>query len=179
VPRPASDLVVRDARDDEHDAVGRLTVAGYDADGHLSLPDGSYDHEYAAWLGDAAGRAAGSTVLVAVEDDGDGDRIFGTVTWCPYGSPSAQLARQPHQGELRTLSVDPAARHRGIGRALVSACVDRARSAGLTEVLLCSLVDMAPAHRLYESIGFVRRPDLDWRPEPDVLLLGFALALDA
>jgi hypothetical protein len=107
VPPPASDLVVRPVRDDEHDEVGRLTVAGYDADGYLQRPDGTYDHEYAAWIGDVAGRADDSEVLVAV----DGDRLVGTVTWCPPGSASAQLARQPHQGEFRTLAVDPRARH--------------------------------------------------------------------
>ncbi|KQX75132.1 GNAT family N-acetyltransferase [Aeromicrobium sp. Root472D3] len=173
MPRPASDLLVRVARADEHRAVGALTVAGYDADGHLVRPDGTYDDRYAAVIGDVAARAADSEVLVAV----DGDRLVGTVTWCPYGSAFAELARQPHQGELRTLSVDPGARGRGTGRALVEACLERARRAGLTEVLLCSLTEMATAHRLYLSMGFVRRPDLDWSPVPDVHLWGFALAL--
>lgn len=173
VPRPASDLVVRRVRDDEHDAVGRLTVAGYEADGHLTRSDGTYDHEYAAWIGDVAGRAGDSEVLVAV----DGERLIGTVTWCPPGSASAQLARQPDQGEFRTLSVDPQARGRGVGRALVEACIERARAARLDEVLLCSLAEMTTAHRLYESMGFVRRPDLDWSPAPPVLLHGFSLSL--
>ncbi|MET0821670.1 MAG: GNAT family N-acetyltransferase [Aeromicrobium sp.] len=175
MPPPASDLVVRLVRDDEHDAVGRLTVAGYDADGYLQRPDGTYDHEYAAWIGDVAGRADDSEVLVAV----DGDRLVGTVTWCPPGSASAQLARQPHQGEFRTLAVDPRARGRGVGRVLVEACVARARRDGLDEVLLCSLTEMTTAHRLYLSMGFVRRPDLDWSPLPDVRLWGFGLTLGA
>jgi ribosomal protein S18 acetylase RimI-like enzyme len=172
---PASDLVVRPVRADEHDAVGRLTVAGYDADGHLLRSDGTYDHEYAAWIGDVAGRAADSEVLVAV----DGDRVLGTVTWCPPGSAFAQLAQQPHQGEFRTLSVDPDARGRGVGRALVEACLVRARGADLDEVLLCSLTEMTTAHRLYLSMGFVRRPELDWSPLPGVRLLGFGLTLAA
>lgn len=173
MPPPASDLVVRVALEEEFGAVGTLTVAGYDADGYLTFPDGTHDDEYAAWIGDVAGRADHSTVLVAV----DGDALLGTVTWCPFGSAFAQLAREPHQGEFRTLSVDPAARGRGVGRALVEDCLDRARSAGLTEVLLCSLVDMTPAHRLYTSMGFGRRPELDWSPEPDVELLAFSLTL--
>jgi GNAT superfamily N-acetyltransferase len=173
VPPPASDLVVRPVRADEHDAVGRLTVTGYAADGHLTLADGTYDHEYAAWLGDVSGRAADSEVLVAV----DGDRLLGTVTWCPHGSPSAQLAREPHQGEFRTLSVDPRERGRGAARALVEACLERARGTGLDEVLLCSLAEMTPAHRLYLSMGFVRRPDLDWSPPGGGRLWAFALTL--
>lgn len=171
---PVSDLVVRPARDDELDAVGRLTVAGYDADGFLQRADGTYDHEYAAWIGDVPGRAADSEVLVAV----GGDRLVGTVTWCPPNSPFVQLARQPHQGEFRTLSVDPRARGRGVGRVLVAACVERARDAGLRELLLCSLPAMTTAHRLYLSMGFVRRSDLDWSPSPEVRLWGFGLTLD-
>lgn len=175
VPPPASDLVVRVARPDEFTTVGALTVAGYEADGYLTRPDGTYDARYASVIGDVAARAADSDVLVAL----DGERIVGTVTWCPHGSGFAELADQPHQGEFRTLAVDPAARGRGVGRALVEACVERARQAGLTEVLLCSLTEMAPAHRLYLSMGFARRPDLDWSPLPGVLLWGFVLALPA
>jgi len=166
-------VVIRPALEEEYEAVGALTVAGYDADGYLLYPDGSYDHGYAGWLADAASRAQKSTLLVAIEDD----ELLGTVTWCPYGSADAQLAKEPHQGEFRTLSIAPEARGRGIGHALVEHCLELARAAGLTEVLLFSLDDMVPAHRLYTRLGFVRRPDLDWTPEPDVNLWAFSLTL--
>jgi ribosomal protein S18 acetylase RimI-like enzyme len=166
-------MVIRPAREEEYDAVGALTVAGYDADGYLTYPDGTYDQGYAGWLADAASRAQNSTLLVAF----DGDQLVGTVTWCPYGSADAQLAKEPHQGEFRTLSIAPEARGRGVGRALVEHCLERARSAGLTEVLLFSLREMVPAHRLYAGLGFARRPDLDWTPEPDVELWAFSLTL--
>jgi GNAT superfamily N-acetyltransferase len=168
-----SELVIRLARPDEYGAVGALTVAGYDAEGYLVMPDGSYDDHYARWLGDAAARGRDADLLVAV----DGDELLGTATWCPYGSPFAQLAMQPHQGELRTLSVAPSARGRGVGRALVEDCLDRARAAGLTEVLLCSLPEMLPAHRVYARLGFVRRPELDWSPLEGVDLWAFSLPL--
>src|SRR5215203_436727 len=115
----ASDVLIRPAQEGEYDAVGALTVAGYDADGYLTYPDGTFDDAYAGWLADAASRARNSTLLVAVE----GDDLVGTVTWCPYGSADAQLAKAPHQGEFRTLSIAPAARGRGIGRALVQECL--------------------------------------------------------
>jgi ribosomal protein S18 acetylase RimI-like enzyme len=166
-------MLIRPAREEEYDAVGALTVAGYDADDYLTYPDGTYDHGYAGWLADAATRGRDGVLLVAVE----GDELLGTATWCPYGSPFAQLAMEPHQGEFRTLSIAPEARGRGIGRALVEHCLDRARAAGLTEVLLFSLDDMLPAHRLYQRLGFVRRPDLDWSPEPEVNLWAFSLTL--
>lgn len=168
--RRASEVLVRPAREEEYAAVGALTVAGYDADGHLTLPDESADTSYADWLADAAARAADGAILVAVE----GRTLLGTVTWCPYGSRLAELARSPHQGEFRTLSVSPQARRRGVARALVEACFERARSAGMTEMVLCSLTSMLPAHRLYASFGFVRRPDLDWSPMPGVELWAFS-----
>jgi hypothetical protein len=34
---------------------------------------------------------------------------------------------------------------------------------------------MRPAHGLYLSMGFVRRPDLDWSPLPTARLLAFGL----
>ncbi len=166
-------MIIRPALESEYAAAGALTVAGYDADGYLTYPDGSYDHGYAGWLADAETRARQSTLLVAL----DGDELLGTVTWCPYGSPDAQLAKEPHQGEFRTLSIAPQARGRGIGRALVEHCLGLARADGLTEVLLFSLREMLPAHRLYGRLGFVRRADLDWSPEPGVDLWAFSVAV--
>jgi ribosomal protein S18 acetylase RimI-like enzyme len=172
-PRQGSDIEVRIAREDEYAAVGALTVAGYEADDYLLRSDGSYDDHYAAWLADAAPRGRNSVLLVAVE----GDELLGTVTWCPPGSPDRQLALADNQGEFRTLSVAPAGRRRGVGRALVVECLDRARAARLTEVMLCSVSVMKPAHTLYESFGFVRRPELDWFPQPDVHLWAYSLDL--
>lgn len=169
-----SEFVVRLAREDEYDTVGALTVAGYDAEGYLVTPDGLYDHGYADWLADAAPRGRDSVLLVAA----DGDELLGTVTWCPPGSPARELATQDHQGEFRTLSVAPSTRRSGVGRALVADCLNRARATGLTQVLLCSLTEMTPAHRLYESFGFTRLPELDWFPKDDVHLWAFSLDLE-
>ncbi|MEO6606684.1 MAG: GNAT family N-acetyltransferase [Aeromicrobium sp.] len=163
-------MQVREAIEDEWEAVGDLTVAGYDANGYLTYPDGTFDDGYAGWLRDAASRGCNSVLLVAV----DGDDLLGTVSWCPPGSPDRQVSTSDAQGEFRTLSVAADARGRGVGRALVTDCFDRARSAGLTEMVLCSLPDMKPAHQLYETFGFTRRPESDWSPEPGVTLWVFA-----
>jgi GNAT superfamily N-acetyltransferase len=168
-----SEFQLRPALPEEAEAVGALTVAGYDADGYLTFPDGSYDHQYAGWLADGVTRARDGVLIVAV----DGEDLLGTVTWCPPGSPFRELSTRDDQGEFRTLSVAPEARGRRVGSALVDWCIAEARTTGLAEVLLCSLPEMAPAHRLYASRGFVRRPDLDWSPFPEVFLWGFSLAL--
>lgn len=166
-------MEVRLAREEEYVAVGVLTVSGYDADGYLTKADGNYDDQYADWLRDGATRGHDGELLVAV----DGDDLMGTVTWCPPGSPYRELAVRDDQGEFRTLSVAPHARGRGVGRALVAHCLERARSRGLTEVVICSLTSMTPAHRLYESFGFVRRPELDWSPYEEVDLVAFSVSL--
>ncbi len=168
-------LVVRPARPDEFAAVGALTVAAYDEAGHLVMPDGSYDHSYAGWLADAAMRGGDERLLVAVGDD---DQPLGTVLWCPPGSPHRDLVSETHQGELRTLAVSPQARHRGIARLLVDECLRRAHDLGLTQIWLCSLPEMKPAHQLYASYGFVRRPERDWSPVADVQLWAFCVDLD-
>jgi ribosomal protein S18 acetylase RimI-like enzyme len=151
-------------------------VAGYDAEGYLTLPDGTFDHDYGDFLAEAAGRARDAVLMVGA--DTDDDRLLGTVTWCPPGSPFRELATHDHQGEIRTLSVAPEARGRGVGSALVDWCLDEAHRMGLTEIVLSSLPEMHAAHRLYGSRGFVRRPDLDWSPYQGVDLWGFSLALD-
>jgi GNAT superfamily N-acetyltransferase len=168
-----SDFLLRRAHPDEVEAVGALTVAGYDADGHLMRPDGTFDDEYAGWLADGGARARDGVLVVAV----DGNDLLGTVTWCPPGSPFRELSTRDDQGEFRTLSVAPEARGRRVGSALVDWCIAEARATGLTEILLCSLPEMTTAHRLYESRGFVRRSDLDWSPVPGVDLWGFSLTL--
>ncbi|MEO6604634.1 MAG: GNAT family N-acetyltransferase, partial [Aeromicrobium sp.] len=137
-------MQVREARENEWDAVGELPVAGYDANGYLTDPDGTFDDVYAGWLRDAASRGRNSVLLIAV----DGDEPLGTVSWCPPGSPDRQVSTSDTQGEFRTLSVAADARGRGVGRALVTECFDRARSAGMTEMVLCSLPEMTPAHKL-------------------------------
>jgi hypothetical protein len=44
-------------------------------------------------------------------------------------------------------------------------------------VRLSSQHEMTAAHRLYERLGFVRTPSLDWSPVPGLELITFALLL--
>lgn len=166
-------IELRLAKPDEYAETGKVTAAGYAADELLSRPDGTEDH-YEPQLLDAATRAAEAELVVAADESG---AVLGTVTWCPVGSPWRELATRHDQGEFRMLSVLPEARRQGIARALVEWCVERARSERMTEIVMCSLVMMRPAHSLYASMGFVRAPELDWEPVPSVVLWGFRLAL--
>lgn len=157
-------MIVRPARPDEYDLIGDLTAEVY-VDGGLVSPESSY----VGALRDAAGRAAESELLVAEI----GGEVAGAVAYCPPGSPYAEVAG-PDEAEFRMLAVREKARGRGVGRAMVRACADRARAAGLTGLRLSTGPDMAAAHRLYERMGFVRTPDRDWAPVPGVNLITYA-----
>jgi ribosomal protein S18 acetylase RimI-like enzyme len=163
-------VTVRPAHVEELPSVGELTVTAYGADGYLLQDD-----PYAAHLRDAATRAREAEVYVAELADRPGG-VAGTVTFCPEGSPWCELA-QPGEGEFRMLAVAPDARRRGVAEALVSVCLERSRELGYTAVVLSSLPEQQPAHRLYQRLGFRRTPDLDWSPVEGVDLLAFRLDL--
>lgn len=157
---------VRLARPDELDDAGRVVAAAYGAVGQMS-------GEYLAEVADARARADHGEVLVAVDADG---AVLGSVTFVLPGSQLAELSREG-EAEFRMLGVDPAAQGRGVGQALLLACLERARAAAARRLVLCSASNMSTAHRMYERVGFQREPDLDWEPEPGVRLVAYALAL--
>lgn len=57
-------------------------------------------------------------------------------------------------GELRRMYVRPAARGRGVGRALLAALEDEARAAGLEELVLHTTDALVEAHALYAAAGY-------------------------
>ncbi|MCD4526159.1 GNAT family N-acetyltransferase [Nocardioides sp. cx-173] len=159
---------LRRATPEDHEAVGRATVAAYAP----FLHDGGPTSDYALRLADTATRDREAEVWVA-EEDGE---ILGSVTICLPGTPWAQRAEEG-EGEFRMLAVDPSARGRGVGRALLDLVVERLRADGARAVVLGSLGDMTDAHRLYERAGFTRVPERDWSPQPGVHLRCYRLPM--
>jgi len=159
---------IRQARPAEYAAVGELTAQAYLHDG---LPD--WAAPYLAELRDAAARAAAADLLVAVDAGGT---LLGTVTFTPPGSRYGEITDGPAEAGFRMLAVAAAGQRRGVGTALVLACIDRARAAGCARLRLSTAPRMAAAQRLYERLGFVRTPELDWAPS-SVALLTYVLEL--
>jgi GNAT superfamily N-acetyltransferase len=163
------EVVVRLATPVEYDAVGKLTLDVYVHSGLISPTSG-----YVPTLANATDRAAHTDLLVAVVRD----QVAGAVAYCPPGSPYAELAG-PHEAEIRMLAVHPDARNRGIGRALVEACLTRAHEAGLSGIRLSTQLNMPEAQRLYVQLGFVRTPDRDWSTPSGKPLITFARTFGA
>ncbi len=90
-----------------------------------------------------------ATLLVAKERDD----IIGTSTVIVYSSPFWIKAR------LDEVVVDESARGKGVGEALVQACLDIGREGGaeVAELQSGRGPERAAAHRLYERMGFKLR----------------------
>ena len=90
--------------------------------------------------------ADGGRVLFAVDGD---DHAIGTVAL-------------KHEGdgvyELTKMAVDPGQRGSGIGRKLMQRALEVFAEAGGRELFLESSRQLAPALKLYESVGFVHHP---------------------
>jgi GNAT superfamily N-acetyltransferase len=99
------------------------------------------------------------TLLVAME----GDEIIGTSTVIVYSTPFWIKAR------LDEVVVDESARGKGVGEALVKACLDigRERGAEVAELQSGRGPERVAAHRLYERMGFQRRETDVFRIELD------------
>ncbi|NGN69539.1 GNAT family N-acetyltransferase [Streptomyces sp. A7024] len=167
------DLTITRAQPADYDAVADLVGAVYLDDDLLTF--GEQD-SYLNSLRDVATRAAQAEVLIArTQDTGE---LLGSVTYAAPGSPYAELGADG-TAEFRMLAVARAGRGRGVGEALVRACLDRARQQGATRVALSTLDIMTTAHRLYERLGFRRTPERDWNPRTDIdlKLLTYELTL--
>lgn len=160
-------FVVRDARPEEFDELGRITLEAYRRAGET-------EEDYFPELLDVAGRARDVPVLAAVEERSG--RLLGTATFVPGPGPW-------HEGDfgdvasMRMLAVAPAAQGRGVGRALVSECIARTRAGGRPGIALHTRPFMTAAHALYASLGFRREPEHDWEFEPGEWLWAYRLDL--
>jgi ribosomal protein S18 acetylase RimI-like enzyme len=165
------DILIRPAEPTDYETLGDITASAYLQDGLLAF--GDEDDWYLEELKNVAKRAETAEVLVATADD----RILGGVTYVPAGGPMSEIAR-PGEAEIRMLGVSHAARGRGVGQALVQACVARAAATG-SDIVLCTQPTMHTAHRIYERLGFTRVPERDWHPIPgdDFTLLTYKLTL--
>lgn len=102
---------------------------------------------------------AGRRILFAAQRDGE---VLGTVQLI-----TAMPHNQPHRCEIAKMIVHPSARRLGLGRALMTRAIDRARELGKTLVTLDTRTGDV-AEPLYASVGFDIAgviPDYAWDPD--------------
>ena len=142
----AATALIRPIREAEIAAVSALTVEAYTSAYEIN---GNYLRE----LGQVAERVRTQQVWVAVDEATN--ELLGTVSTPLPGERLSDFAL-PSDMDFRLLATSPAARGRGIGRALAEHCADLARARGASRLVLHTGADMDLAVRLYESMGFDR-----------------------
>jgi GNAT superfamily N-acetyltransferase len=147
-----------------------VVVAAYRA-----LPGEHMSGGYANELSDVAGRVSDADVLVAV----DGPDVVGCVTYVPDAASAWAEMLEDGEAGIRMLGTDPSWWGRGVGRMLLDACIARAVDQGRVGLCLHTTPWMETAHRMYLRAGFVRTPERDWSPAPEVPLVAFRLDLPA
>jgi ribosomal-protein-alanine N-acetyltransferase len=92
------------------------------------------------------------------EDLLDGEGIYGFVAEDALGAPGGVILCRVAAGEMEilTIGVSPAARRRGVAKALITAALPVAMALGAEAVFLEVAVDNDPGIGLYEGLGFVR-----------------------
>lgn len=161
-----TECTIREAREEELDTIASLIVDAYaEYAAHMS-PDAW--STFANEIANVRGRINDAELFVA-EADGD---IVGSVTMF-----SGWRGSQEGAAGVRLLAVPPENRGTGVGRALMEACIERARRDGKQRLVLTTTQEMAIARELTESLGFLREPGLDHEPAPGVRYHGYALKL--
>lgn len=80
--------------------------------------------------------------------------LDGAVTGYARVVPKTPILENAHVRGIFGLAVDPSARGKGVGEALVRGAIDRARELGAHKLMLHVFSTNAGARRLYERCGF-------------------------
>lgn len=163
---------VRDARNDERSAIAELTLRAYGEYAQTMTPT--------AWdgLNQAVRRTLAANDVADRIVAADEQTLIGSVMLYPAGSDAYRGATPVLSSpEVRLLVVAPEARGRGVAAALMDECIRRAKAAGAASIGLHTSHSMHAAKRLYDRLGFVRAPELDFRPPGAELVEGYRLPL--
>ncbi|MDO8473002.1 MAG: GNAT family N-acetyltransferase [Dehalococcoidia bacterium] len=165
-----SRVEVHTAREDELDAASRVIKAAYREYGAV-MPASAF-RKYIRDIGNVRSRLGEADLLVATIEG----KVAGAVTLYLDGSRSAEGWPKGWAG-IRMLAVHPRYRGRGAGLALMQECLRRCREQGIKTVGLHTTEAMAVGRRMYERMGFLRAPQYDFHPRPDMTVMAYKLDL--
>jgi len=166
-------LFVREARAADQEIIRKVTLAGFRE--YESLMPHHWENYQSGILATLADPKP--ALQLVAEQEG---AIVGTVLLYPAGTRFSGPGRLPDAlvfPEIRLLAVSPDARGKGIGTDLLRECIRRSREAGALAITLHTGELMRPAIRIYERMGFVRSPELDFYPAEDLTIMGYRLDL--
>ena len=168
--------LIRNARPDEFEEIGRLMVRVYSQlEGFPKEDEQPHYYEMLLNIGQLTYKPK-TELLVALSPD---QKIVGGVVYFSdmkyYGSGGTATSEKNSAG-FRLLAVDPSARGLGIGKLLTNECIRKARNEKLSQVIIHSTKAMQTAWKMYESLGFQRSEDLDFMQER-LPVFGFRLLL--
>jgi len=112
-------------------------------------------------------RAMGGALWLALDDDG------GAAIGC---IAIKVLDADCGLSEVKRLYVTPAARGRGVAKALCATAVDAARAAGCRRLVLDTLKRLSGAVELYAKLGFTPCEAYTHNPMPDVVFMHVLLS---
>src|SRR5258707_12328618 len=94
----------------------------------------------------------------------------------PQCGPGGTASPVTDAAETRLLAVDDTCRGKGVGKELTRFCIERARAIGKNRLVLHTTRVMQAAWAMYEGLGFVRFPDIDFH-QGNLDVFGFHLNL--
>ncbi len=168
-----NNLKIRDACKGDRDAARNITLSAF--------------HQYAAVLPPSRWKGYRENILDTLSDVAPAQQIVAEKKGVILGSvllyPPGTAFSTPEEGpltcpEVRLLAVAPEARGQGIGTALMKECIRRARQGGAACLTLHTTDMMQVAMRMYERMGFVRAPEMDFHPDPNVTVKAYRLEFD-
>lgn len=167
-------IQIRDAREEDREAIRTVTL---DAFREYETAMAAHWEGYRRGILNALEDVRAAEQVVAVRDG----VVAGTVLLYPAGTAiSRPEGSQGTLGEpeARLLAVAPHARGQGIGEGLLRECIRRARRTGAAALTLHTSDFMRAGRRMYERMGFVRAPELDFHPARNITVMGYRLKFD-
>ena len=158
-------LAIRDATTADLPAVIALTLAAYEQ--YAEVISASWWEGYRENVVQTLTEEAPARCVAAAL----GDELLGSVLYYPGAALRSGLPA------IRLLAVTPEARGRGIATALMAEVIRRAHLEGADALELHTMAVMDVARRMYERMGFVRAPEMDFSPLADIQVLGYRLDL--
>ena len=141
-----------------------LTLKAYD-EFRPGAPD-AFWQQYTTNIAAAVTTGADTQRIVAFI----GDKMVGTVLLC-------NKSMRGNEPEIRLLAIDPSHRRQGIAKKLMTECESRVRNEGHKRVVLHTTNLMQVARKMYEGNGYERFEEIDFRPIPEFLVMGFVKSL--